>query len=541
MNIKEKISSLSIQDWIFSIFSIIWVVAVVLDYLNKQVLYIPSITHFKYSLLFGVLSIIGLALSGSFIGFGPLKFLPRLKINGLLILGLIIGIVIAIVAAYNQYWQAPLVVSNYMHLAYNVLFTFGAGAVVCISTYSLGNSFRSLLDKPSASTLTSHLLDIALGFMIYSLVMMLLGALGVLEQPVLLGTLLLPILYNYKSSFRFIKKIFWDNIKKPTDLNIWGAFLSFMILVYVSMNYLYTQAPFPLGFDARNYYVNISKLIAESAQLIEGFQPYAWSLIMSTGFIAFSSPEVTMFLSVLGGLLSLIAMYDLSKHHLGLGSNYSFLVVLLYLITPTVTNHFIIEFKVDLSLVFVQIVVISYLLNWIKNKTPEEAFLSSTKDRNHLIILGLLLGFCLSIKVLSLFLIIALLVSFWWYHNDLLAVLGSASVFFGIILLMKLDELSGLRAYHLSPNLTGAISFGLGTTLLGISFYKSNKQFINMSKAIMILGFSALLVFSPWIYKNYVYTKSSSLSKLIIGAKPSPTLTTIDILNNYKKSQRNKK
>jgi len=541
MKFNKILSSDKLQEWVLIVFSIFWVAVVMLDYLNKQIYYIPSFTHFKYGILFTGLIVLGTILSASYTRQNILIKLPTLKVNGLLIIGLMILFVWSIVAAYNVYWKAPLGLSNYSHLAQKVLTTFGGGFVLTLAVYSVGNLFRSrLLAHLLKSHLTLALLDIALGFLLYSLLLMLLGAFGLLDQYVVLGLIALLILMNYNASLDFMIKTLWAPIKKPEDLNFWGAFLAFMTLVYVAMNYLYTQAPFPLGFDARNYYVNIPKLISESGYLIEGFQPYAWSLIMSTGFVAFNSPEITMFISVLGGLLSLFAIYDLAINHIGIGSNSSMLVVLLYLVTPTVTNHFMIEFKIDLSLVFIQIITLSVILCWIKTKKGTrsiEFFKDKTNDRKLLIVIGLLFGFALSIKVLSLFLVVALFSSFWWITEDLYGVIGTVLSAIGLIILLGLDELSGLSTYHLNSKYISIFSLLTGIGCLGFSFFKSRVLFLQILKSLTIVGFVSVLTFSPWVYKNYTFAKSGSLIQLILGEEPRPKLDVIDIIRNYKETK----
>lgn len=538
MKIKQILSSDKLQEWVLIIFSVFWVLVVMLDYLNKQIYYIPSITHFKYGLLFTGLIALGVILSGSYTRHSIFSKIPPLKVNGLMILGLMIIVVWSIVAGYNVYWKAPLGFQNYLHLALKVITTLGGAFILTLATYSAGNLFRGrLLPQGDQNLLTFALLDISLGFLFYSLILMLLGAFGLLHTYVIIGVLALLILINYQSSFDFTLKTLWSPLKKPDDLHFWGAFIAFMILVYVAMNYLYTQAPFPLGFDARNYYVNIPKLISESGYLIEGFQPYAWSLIMATGFIAFGSPEITMFISVLGGLLSLFAIYDLSKNHIKIGSNSSLLVALLYLITPTVTNHFIIEFKIDLSLVFIQLVIITVFIKWLNSKEGgiQELF-SDTKDRNYLIVIGLLMGFCLSIKVLSLFLTVALFVAVWWFYKNIPAVLGSSALAIGLIIASGFDRESGLREYHLSPNITGFALIGIGLAFLLLALLKNKKTFLDVTKSISMIGICCLLTFSPWIYKNYSYTKSLSPIELLVGKKPTPSLNMEDIQKNYNQS-----
>lgn len=511
-----------------------------LDYFNKQFIYWPSITHFKYTNLFLFLGLIGILLSAYYNDLWFFKKWPRLPINGLAIFGLFMIVIWSVTLAYNKYWKAPLDYTNYLHLLGKGVFTLGCSYLMILSAYSSGNLVRQKLISDQKKN-PFALLDIAIGFMIYTFFLMILGVIGVLDQIVLLGTIVLLGLINYKASIDFIIKTIWTPIKKPSDLNFWGALIMFFILVYISMNYFYTQAPYPLGFDARNYYVNISKLIAEAGALVPGFQPYAWGLVMSTGYIAFNSPEITMFLSALGGILSLVAIYEFCKRYVNLSSNNAALVSLLYLLTPTVTNQFIIEFKIDLTLVFFQFVIINFVMWWLfesKKEKEGEELLSNRIDRNALIIIGLLLGYCLSIKVLSVFIIFAVFAGLWWQSKDVVGVIGICALTIGLVLLAQLDSISGLREYHLSPNIT---SYGLlltGVICMGYSFIKKKKVFINNVKALFLCGIVATAVFSPWVYKNYQFTKSTELTKLIMGDKPRPKLTPSIMAKNYKEFQK---
>lgn len=541
MNLTDTLKKLTLQDWVFMVFSVLWVSFVMLDYFNKQFIYLPSITHFKYTNLFIFLSVLGILLSAYYNRLWFFKKWPTLPINGALIFFLFMIVVWSVTMAYNKYWKAPLDYTNYMHLLGKGVYTLGCAYFMTVAAYSSGNLLRQKLISNQKNN-PFILLDISLGFMLYTALLMVLGVLGVLDQLVLIGFIVLFILINYRASFDFVMNTLWKPIKKPNDLNFWGALIMFFILVYISMNYMYTQAPYPLGFDARNYYVNISKLIAEAGALVPGFQPYAWGLVMATGYIAFGSPEITMFLSALGGILSLIAIYEFCKRYVNLSSNNAALVALLYLLTPTVTNQFIIEFKIDLTLVFFQFVIINFLLWWLfeykKNKEENTQILNNNIDRNALLIVGLLLGYCLSIKVLSVFLIFAVFAGLWWYTKDVVGVIGICALTIGVVLLAQLDNISGLRVYHLSPDITSYILLLGGLTCMGFSFVKNKKIFINNVKALFLCGIIATMVFSPWVYKNYQFTKSTELTKLIMGDKPRPQLTPATMAKNYREFQK---
>ncbi|MEL6388700.1 MAG: hypothetical protein AAFQ02_00950, partial [Bacteroidota bacterium] len=446
--VRKSISSYTFQDWFFLVFSVVWIAVVLLDYLNKQVIYGPSFTYFKYYGLFGFLTIVGVFLSFYVNRIWFAKAMDRSVINGLVVWLLMIIIIWAITYAFNRYWKAPLDFSNYLHLAAKCLFTIGSALILVVAAYGSGSWVRTRLFVDERYPITMAITDLAIGFVIYTFVLMLLGAFGLLNPPLIFGTLGLMILCNYEQSWLFVKKVLFQPYRWPSDLNFWGGLLLFFMLVYLTMNFLYTQAPFPLGFDARNYYVNISKLIGESQALVPGFQPYAWGLVMATGYAAFDSPEVTMFISTLGGILALVAIYEFCTTHLRISSNLSLLVTMLFLVSPTVTNHWIIEFKIDLALLFVQLVVVNLFFWWAYSREGQVQPLPLMRDRRDVmvvIVIGVLLGYGLSIKALSIFLVFGLFLAFWHYQDDVIGMLGLAAVGIGIILLAKLDAQSGLR------------------------------------------------------------------------------------------------
>lgn len=539
--LRGYISKFTLQDWIFLIFALFWVGIIFIDYINKQVVYGPSFRYFRYFKLFGFFTVIGSLLS---LYYNRLFFLNRLKfniVNGIMVLLLVIGIIWAVTLSFNHYWKAPLDFSHFLHLAGMALFTLGSAFFLITACYSIGRFLRKRLIESPETSLTFALLDIAIGFIAYTFIMMALGAFALLNQVLLLGIMALFILLNYEEALGFVKRVLWSPITKPKGFNFWGGFLAFFILVYLTMNYLYTQAPFPLGFDARNYYVNIANLISDAGALISGFSPYAWSLVMSTGYIAFDSPEVTMFISSLGGILCLFAIYEFAHHHLKVSSNMSLLVVMLFMVSPTVTNHWMIEFKVDLALLFFQMVTLNLVMWWLfeyKKNNSQSTLLETPFDTKLVVIIGILLGYGLSIKVLSVFLVYALFLALWNFHKDIIGMLSVASLGFGLVLLARLDDLSGLREYHLSPNVTGGICLALGLAGLLYSFVQSKEKFIASIKPLILCGAVMALTFSPWMYKNYTYTKSLSIMKLVIGEKPSPKINASTIISNYRESQK---
>ena len=207
MNLKKHYTKYTLQDWIFVVFSVLWIFIVVLDYLNKQVVYLPSRIHFKYFNLIGFLTLMGLFFSMSYCEIGPFKKWKAIPINGILIFIMFMTIVCLVTLSYNKYWKAPLDLGNYFHLIGKGIYTLGCSLFLVVAAYSSGNLIRNRVSVDIQNKTTSLLVDIALGFVVYHFVLMILGSLVLLNQLVILGLLTLMIGINYIESFRFLKLV----------------------------------------------------------------------------------------------------------------------------------------------------------------------------------------------------------------------------------------------------------------------------------------------------------------------------------------------
>jgi len=143
--LRSTLSKFTIQDWVFVVFAILWVTIIIIDYLNKQIVYGPSFKYFRYFRLFGFFTILGIGLSAYYNRLKWFKKAPKIRINGLVVMLLIIGIIWAITISFNHYWRAPLDHTNYFHLAGMAIFTLGSTFLLVAATYGIGNLSRKRL------------------------------------------------------------------------------------------------------------------------------------------------------------------------------------------------------------------------------------------------------------------------------------------------------------------------------------------------------------------------------------------------------------
>ena len=455
---------------------------------------------------------------------------------------LIVIFIWAITISFNKYWQAPISLSNFAHLAKMSVFTLGISLILCAACYSVGNLLRCrLIGRRDHGGLTLAMLDIATGFMIYTLILMAFGAFHLLNSWIMAAILAQMLLANYQKSISFFHGTLWKRIDSIEKFGFWGIFLGVLLIFYLTMNYLYSQSPFPLGFDARNYYINISRLIGDANGLVEGYAPHAWALVQATGYLLANSPELSLFISTLGGILSLFTMHELSVKHLKLSEASSVGICLLFIVTPAITNHWIIEYKIDLALLFVQLSMINAFIGWVKQKSlnsPDVLKRLEKKDFGFMILLGLVGGFTLSIKVLSLFLLFGLAIALWYYAKDWKGSIGVSSIVMGLIITLKLDEMSGMREYHLSANETGVALLIIGVALLLYSLIQSRKSFLSATSLISTFALCSLLTFGPWVYKNYVFSKSTNIMTLVLGGLPQTEFRAYDLIRNHRALER---
>lgn len=527
---------LSFSQIVFVLFTAFWAGLLFIDYLDKHPVYFLSITHYKYTGLTTFWLIAGVFIS---LWYGKFKWFKRNQrpfINGIMIYVLFLIIICTICYTFNIYFQADLNLSNYIHLITRSSYTLFCSFLVMLSAYSLGFiSLKKVLTN-QVSGLTRWLTECAIGFFLLSMVLFALASIGLLSQWPVLCTLLLFPLAVYKHSFNFIKKILWTRIDIPQQWNVWGIGILYLTLIFSSINFLYTQAPFPLGFDARNYYVNLSQLLADKEALISGFQPYAWSLIDSVGYTAFHSSEVTLFLATIGGFLACVGLYNLGSKYLQLDQNYALLTVLFFMLTPAINNHWIVEFKVDLGLLFIQMTILCLLLHWLAvTKVEGERLLKDKDDWVMLSIISILMGFCMSIKVLSIFLTFGVYLSLWLYNKDRWGLLATVCLSFAIVLFLKLDNISGLRSYHSDPKLLQLALLISAIILFILSFARDKRRILHTIGAISVSIIIMILSFSPWMVKNYFNQgdRSFSILPIVMGSTPRIKTNVNQIMRTY--------
>ena len=154
-----------------------------------------------------------------------------------------------------------------------------------------------------------------------------------------------------------------------------------------------------------------------------------------------------------------------------------------------------------------------------------------------LMLIGLLCGFGLGIKMINMFLLFSILAMLWWQRDNRMSIICILFFTIALFLFAGIDEMSGLRKYHLNVNLLKWGSVALFIVTLSYNLLKHRSETIKkIAYSAAFLCFTGLS-FSPWVVKNITETKSLNPKTIMIGGSTGPALNINSMTKNYKGSK----
>jgi len=515
---------------LFTAFALVWAVFLTIDYINKHPFYYYGVKYFKYKSLIllpallcvGLLIIKKVSLNKAFT-----KYL--LSSAGFFVLFLICLIGIGLASfeyaniEYHTYYLQQFVLQNLASLTFLFVFSFIA--------YLYGDKILKTHDE--------WLVKLGLGIVIISTVLFFLGAFGFINKLSVSILLLLSLAINYRSIWPTLKVITKAHIEL-SQVNLIGIVSLVFGIFFLTINFSSAQLPFPIGFDSRNFYINLSSLIADNNKLMIGFRPYNWELLMSIGQVLFNDIAYVLSFSFYGFIISCLAVHRIVTHYLKLDINKSFFLVFLISMVPSIVNELSVELKTDFGLLFFQLLSIILLFKIFKQNIFTPYFVDDVpfkKINQSLIInialLGLCLGFGNTIKLTNLFLVFSIVILLVWMYSDRLNLLAILFITLGMFILLKFDDVSGLRFSHLSADVLKIVFLITGLMLLGLGYLKEKTKTLKLYTVLALLTIFTAIPLVPWVVKNYIETKSLSIDALINGKQPGPNLNARTIIDNY--------
>lgn len=522
-------------------FLLFWLLFVFADYWQKHVAYYYSFKLFEYRGFAVFLLVLGGGMVWSALKFGKQKKYQGF-FNGITLFVLFLIISLASVGfAFGKLIED---LQYDLPKAMKALGQVGGSALavyfIALTCYAAGRPLNKLLGIKVKKE-DRLILDLAVGIMGFVLVLFLLGAVSLLYSFVVFPLMFALLAFQWRDAISFIKTTLVAPIATDKKLNVVGAIAAFLLVATLSINFTALHVPMPPGFDTLTLYANLPSLINQHHALVEGFQPYNWSLLMALGHVLFGSTPITLALSYLGGFLALVAVFVLGKSWLKLSVNANLVAVFSFSLIPIFASQMYAELKVDLGMLFFYLVTVILLFNYFKNrKEPETEKPLKGKSwllqNREMLLTGLLTGFSMGIKLTTLYFAFALVCAIWYFLARERGMFASFLICLFLVFLLKIDETAGLREYHIGVDILkwGVLLAGL---LLLAGIYFENKENLKESlRMTLLLGMFSLLPFLPWVVKNYVDTKSLNPSQLMSGKEASPEMNMQILEQNWQKT-----
>ncbi len=520
----------------FAIFAIFWMIITFAEYWRYNPNLAKAIESFQY---YDVLLIV-IAIGGLITWFVKKPRKKEIKyLNGLSIFG---GLLLIDSIIVNRFCAKAIGMNFttsglFSHLGHII------GVSICIFMVYLvvrllGELFTTIFPIRISST-DLPVIQVSLGIMVFTSLLFFLGMIGLLNGFVLIPICLLVLAFYWRHTYRITKDTLFSPIKISKELNLVGIFSFLFLGVFLILNFVQILRPFPIGSDSLRLYVNLPTLLAEYGGLVDGHQPYNWSLFMSTGLTVFGRTDIVLGLSFFGGIMALWAFFRLSRKWLNV--NYSALVLLLFYSLPMVSFLSYMDMKIDMALMFVSLSILLLFYNWMvpNDKTSAikltkgpglekvNAFFKRRiplvlKKNGTLVVIGLLSGFAFGIKLTVLFFFLALFSAIWFYKGGKRAFLASFFLSLAAILILKLDTQAGLRQFHENVDLLQWVLLAIGAASLGYLFIKEKKKLTQLLIYSLIVGGFFALPILPWLGKNLSETKQVNVTSLLNGKKATP-------------------
>jgi hypothetical protein len=520
--IGQIFTILFLTSWISILFS---------DYLNKHPTYGLAFKHLEYAGLIAFL--LGGGILFSWVG-NRLKARkkPLRALNGLALGAFFL--VLAVVGAgfgYNKIDPSGFNGVKAVHALALIGGNLIALFLIVVIAYALGSFINEKTQLPYNSGMEAGLLAISSGLLGLTAMLFVLGAVSLLYSFVLIPIFVLLLVLLRSRALHFVRLSCWAALPLDKNLNALGLFSFFLLLFLTALNFAAVNVPMPAGFDALTLYANLPTLIADRHGLVEGFQPYNWSILMSLGLTLFNSVEISFGLSWLGGILSVFALYSLGRNWLKIDINHTLLGLLVFTLIPAFYLQSYGEIKVDLGLLFVYLSILLLLLGYAKAEIFSVASSSQRTDSSTspgnlaaFAMLGILTGFAVGIKLTTLYFSLALLCAVWFYYHGKRGFFAALSASLWLIFLLKVDQIAGLRQFHLGVDRLQWALFACSVLLaLGILSAEKMKFWDSLRKTLVFVLFAGL-AFSPWMVKNYLDSRSLSPQILLNGVQPQPKL-----------------
>lgn len=516
-----------VGNWVVRMFCILWATFLYLDYFNASGYFIKAFQHFVYTDLLITVFVLTIGVAWLFSKNKPKGSLLEIKNFRGIYHYVFVIILMGLVMAF--YLTKSKIIPNtgtgtILFLLKTIVFHLGFGVIV-LAALSTGLFLLSRLPIHLESS-SLALIATALGFFIITMGLFVLGAAGVLYQFVVIPFILILILPGWKQSLGILNQALF---KKSDNFQVHiAAVLSYVFMLFlIAITLNFDSRIFPVGFDGLNLYMNTPKLIAGYNGLTEGGDAYNWALMMSLGMIMYKSTLISILISVVPGILCLIAIYKISTA-LKINRNWSIFACALFYSLPNTIWQSKNDEKTDLAFLFITLcsvlLFISFQSAGTHNKIKETG--KKLSGLSPMIVLwslaGCLVGYSFGIKYVAMMSAFAFLVVIFYTYSGKF---GAISIFFLIFALIFVLDLTSFAAFErdffvfrfLIPAIIGLIVFIY-------AFIKNKAGLTTALKMAFVFCIAIGITFMPWAIKNLSENKKFSINHILTGKSPLPDL-----------------
>lgn len=392
----------------------------------------------------------------------------------------------------------------------------GAALILLLACFAGGRRPVNYL-APKLSLSSKRLLSIATGSGILIFAGLILASIGVFNMVSCWIVILGLIAWNYKSVWNFVNAILIKPLKS-FELSWFYIPVVFVLSLLISVNALSIIRPVPFGFDALSLYMNLPKLLHEYGALVAGGQAYNWSIFMAYGFNLFDSTVITLYLSVVPGILAAIVVLRLAMLFLPLGK--SILAAAVFYSSPIILWQSSFEAKVDLGLTFISCSILLLLFESLFSQQSIKKFkweLSfSSPMLRVLVLVGILSGIAFGIKYTFLFLFVAIAGLLVFASGGAMLWFGFATISIGLSFYLGLQKFSGLQNFG-RMDLPAAIAICLGVLAISTGIFVRKRDWKPGLGMLFVLGAVFFLSFLPWPIKHIAESGEVSITSVIQG------------------------
>lgn len=517
----------------------IWITLILVFYLRHHPEYLYSIKKFQYKELL-LLFLVGITFS-----YFRKKWLNKFILPPMFYTGIGLWIGTTLMASFLyfiQFYKLEIVVDFHISMFFSFLFKLiiVQAWLIFITAFSfgLGQFLLCKLDGLELPKLDNLFVSICLGIIIITISLMALGAFSLLKSFILIPLFLIGFLLLWKREKYFFQKIFLTPISFYKSLSFLGFISLFLLMVWVTINFINIARPIPFGYDSLTLYLKIPALINDYGTLVKGYQPYYWSLFMSLGYILFKQTEFVLALSFLGSLLSLVGFFILIQRWLS--TNKSIFCLLLFYSLPSINFLVYGDVKVDLGLLSLLFCLLILLINWIEFEEKNRLNNNVLSKPNHFwysILLGVFSGFAIGVKLTAIFAVFSVIHIFAYSYFNLKGFITIFLLTIFSILLLQLDRLNGMRESFL-----GLIYVQWICGIIGVGFaiyfsWKWPKKSLQLLKNSTIYFLFLGLTFSPWLVKNYAETGEINTNSLLSGRSNNTQINYQILFEQWYKKQ----